>query len=160
MSMDFYAATFDAERNSFSYISGIEHVNVSNSNGYEIIRELGFEPYEGGLDAVDINLFITRCQSFLRNHLGKPDPARPVVIERSAASVQFDALCSQHGNMMGKLQQMFAVPGVPVVEVTRSSGPTMIDCGRSEGYLQNRIRKILDSIQQGKEQGATHVYVA
>lgn len=158
MSMNFIPGSFNVEGNYYDFAEGIETINVSNSNGYEIIRALGFEAEDGGMSTVDIDLFITRCQSYLRNHLGKPDPARPVVIERSA-SAQFDALVAQHGNVMGKLGQMFQTPGVPVVEVMRNSGgPTMTYCGRPEGYLQDRIRRILGTVQDAKQTGATHVW--
>jgi len=159
MSMDFIPGSFDAARKCWMYTESVESVNVSNSNGYEIARSLGFTVDEGFMEAVEIDLFIARCTAFLRNHLGKPDAAKPVVIERSRSLPQFDALCAQHGNVMGKLQEMFTTPGVPVVEVTRSSpGPTMIDCGRPEGYLQDRIRKILGTVQDAKLLGATHVW--
>lgn len=159
MSMNFTPGTFDPGRNCYMFTEEVQTVNVSNSNGFEIGRSLGFNMEDGGMDAVDIDLFITRCQSFLRNNLGKPDPERPAVIERSQASAQFDALCSQHGNVMGKLQEMFMTPGVPVVEVTRrGGGPTIIDCGRPEGYLMDRIRKILGTVQEAKQLGATHVW--
>lgn len=159
MSMNFTPGFFDATRKCWMFTEEVESVNCTNSNAREIIRSLGFTDDEGGMESVEIDLFITRCQSFLRNHLGKPDPAKPVVIERSRSLPQFDALCAQHGNVMGKLQEMFTTPHVPVVEVTRNSGgPTMIDCGRPEGYLMDRIRKILGTVQDAKGFGATHVW--
>lgn len=38
-------------------------------------------------------------------------------------------------------------------------GPTMIDCGRPEGYMERRLRKLAAIIARGRREGATHLVV-
>lgn len=162
MSMNFIPAIFNAAGNYWEMVEGVETVNASNSNACEIARNLGCNVEDGIMETVEIDRFISKCQAFLRNHLGKPDAAVPTVIETPSQSTQqWNQLCQQHGNVMGKLQEMLNPQSGEVIRTTRDSGgPTIVHCGRPEGYLQERIRKILTSIQHGKELGATHVYAA
>lgn len=48
--------------------------------------------------------------------------------------------------------------GVAPRVIEGSRGATMIDCGRPEGYLQARIRSLMDVARAGKARGATHIY--
>ena len=41
--------------------------------------------------------------------------------------------------------------------ITRGDGPTMIDCGRSYGYMNRRLDDLLNMVKLGRAAGATHV---
>lgn len=51
-------------------------------------------------------------------------------------------------------------PGVAAVVTEGDGRATLIDCGRSEGYLQIRVKALMDLARAGQARGATHIYGA
>jgi len=123
MSITFYAA-FEESKNCWSYLPHVETVNVSNSNGYALIRELQFTAEDSGIAPVCIDTFMSRCTAALRNRMRTPDL------------------------------------GIPLTESRGAGGATFFDCGRPDGYLQDRVMELLALARDGKAGGATHVYAA
>ncbi len=60
MSITFYAG-FEASPKRWNYIADVESVNVSSSNGRDLIAALGFQEEDGCLDPVSIDTFMDRC---------------------------------------------------------------------------------------------------
>ena len=50
-----------------------------------------------------------------------------------------------------------ASPAVPVTEMRKPGTMLVIDCGRAEGYIEQKLAKLSDLVNQGVEIGATHV---
>jgi len=50
-----------------------------------------------------------------------------------------------------------ASPAIPVTELQEQGEMLVIDCGRAEGYIEQKLAKLSDLVNQGVELGATHV---
>jgi hypothetical protein len=50
-----------------------------------------------------------------------------------------------------------ASPAIPVTETREPGCMLMIDCGRSEGYIEQKLVLLSDLVNQGVEIGATHI---
>ena len=50
-----------------------------------------------------------------------------------------------------------ASPAIPVTETQESRKMLVIDCGRAEGYIEQKLAKLSDLVNEGVEIGATHV---
>jgi len=50
-----------------------------------------------------------------------------------------------------------ASPAIPVTETQESDKMLVIDCGRAEGYIEQKLAKLSDLVNEGVEIGATHV---
>lgn len=125
MSVTFYPARLDG--NCYVWVGDSEtFLNFSNTTARQLVHGIGVIEYwndeSGLLDVVPIECFEARCTAFLRNHLGKPDPAIPTIVSQQ--------------------------PG----------RATLTECGRPEGWLQERVLELLRSIKDGRARGATHVY--
>ncbi len=83
MSITFYAATYEAARNCFVPVEQDDRLNVSNTNGREILESLDLEFVDGGLDPIDINDFIARCRTYVKRVKGFDEPELPSHTSRS-----------------------------------------------------------------------------
>ena len=50
-----------------------------------------------------------------------------------------------------------ASPAIPVTETRKPGTMLVIDCGRAEGYIEQKLAKLSDLVNEGVEIGATHV---
>jgi hypothetical protein len=50
-----------------------------------------------------------------------------------------------------------ASPAIPVTETRKPGTMLVIDCGRPEGYVERKLAKLCDLVNEGVEIGATHV---
>ncbi len=50
-----------------------------------------------------------------------------------------------------------ASPAIPMSEKQESGRITLIECGRAEGYIEQKLAQLSDIMNQGLEIGATHV---
>ena len=50
-----------------------------------------------------------------------------------------------------------ASPAIPVTETQELGKMLVIDCGRAEGYIEQKLAKLSDLVNEGVEIGATHV---
>ncbi len=50
-----------------------------------------------------------------------------------------------------------ASPAVPVTETRKPGTMLVIECGRPEGYIEQKLAKLFDLVNEGLEIGATHV---
>jgi hypothetical protein len=50
-----------------------------------------------------------------------------------------------------------ASPAIPVTETRKPGTMLMIDCGRTEGYIKQKLARLSDLVNEGVEIGATHV---
>jgi len=50
-----------------------------------------------------------------------------------------------------------ASPAIPVTETREPGTMLVIDCGRAEGYIEQKLAKLSDLVNEGVEIGATHV---
>ncbi len=50
-----------------------------------------------------------------------------------------------------------ASPAIPVTEIRKPGTMLVIDCGRAEGYIEQKLAKLSDLVNEGVEIGATHV---
>ena len=50
-----------------------------------------------------------------------------------------------------------ASPAIPVTETRKPGRMLVIDCGRPEGYIEQKLAKLSHLVNQGVEIGATHV---
>ena len=50
-----------------------------------------------------------------------------------------------------------ASPAVPVTETRKPGTMLVIECGRPEGYIEQKLAKLSDLVNEGLEIGATHV---
>ncbi len=50
-----------------------------------------------------------------------------------------------------------ASAAIPVTETQESGKMLMIDCGRAEGYIEQKLALLSDLVNEGVEIGATHV---
>lgn len=48
-------------------------------------------------------------------------------------------------------------PAVPTTEHSEPGRMTIIECGRSEGYVERRLEDLSDLVNRGLDAGATHV---
>ena len=50
-----------------------------------------------------------------------------------------------------------ASPTIPVTETRKPGTMLVIDCGRPEGYIEQKLARVSDLVNEGVEIGATHV---
>ena len=50
-----------------------------------------------------------------------------------------------------------ASPAIPVIETRKPGKMLIVDCGRAEGYIEQKLAKLSDLVNEGVEIGATHV---
>ena len=50
-----------------------------------------------------------------------------------------------------------ASPAIRVTEMRKPGTMLVIDCGRAEGYIEQKLAKLSDLVNEGVEIGATHV---
>ena len=50
-----------------------------------------------------------------------------------------------------------ASPAIRVTEMRKPGTMLVIDCGRAEGYIEQKLAKLSDLVNEGGEIGATHV---
>ena len=50
-----------------------------------------------------------------------------------------------------------ASPPIPVTEMRKPGTMLVIDCGRAEGYIEQRLAKLSDVVNEGVEIGASHL---
>ena len=50
-----------------------------------------------------------------------------------------------------------ASPAIRVTEMRKPGTMLVIDCGRAEGYIEQKLAKLSDLVNEGFEIGATHV---
>ena len=50
-----------------------------------------------------------------------------------------------------------ASPAIPVTETRKLGTMLVIDCGRAEGYIEQKVAQLSDLVNEGVEIGATHV---
>ncbi len=50
-----------------------------------------------------------------------------------------------------------ASPAIPITETRKPGTMLVIDCGRPEGYIEQKLARLSDLVNEGVEIGATHV---
>jgi hypothetical protein len=51
----------------------------------------------------------------------------------------------------------YASPPIPVTEMRKPGTMLVVDCGRAEGYIEQKFAKLSDLVNEGVEIGATHL---
>lgn len=71
---------------------------------------------------------------------------------------EMEEACNRH--LTTADAEEFADAAKPTTQWQGSGGCTIISCGRPEGYVAERCRLLLLCIEEAREQGATHIYLA
>lgn len=109
MSTTFYAGMFSTQNpNRLEFIDEESlMLNLSGSNASHVIRALGFQVQEGpSMEEVEIDCFANRCSSYLRNHLGNPDPEVPGYVDRAPGKATVYSFGRDEGYLMDRIHRL------------------------------------------------------